>query len=345
MTIYIDEAGPFIPPQGKRRYSLVFALVIPHATETELFYQFLRLRDTWPQQAVEIKGSKLNEQETATVLDLLAEHYVIAEYYAIDMSLHSDDVIDEFKHRQAAAITANLTSEHAAAVVRRLHDDADGIRQLANPLFVQAFVSIKLSLDMIDVAINYYAQRRPRELGEFAWTIDRKDRAATQMEQLWSTLMMPIGESRSSLHPYAKVEGFDYTHFAKYEINEVTAEEKMSRHLKWMRETLPSASPRTEPLRCIDAKKLWMENRRFEDSKNSLGLQLADIAATTLCRALNGNLQQAGWKPMSRLLIRKKTAPFLQIGKAARGQHPALDPVAERVWRTLDANSQSMVLD
>jgi hypothetical protein len=344
MNIYLDEAGPFIPPHGKRRYSLVFALVIPQATETEVFYKFLRLRDAWPQQAVEIKGSKLNEQQTAAVLEILAEHNVIAEYYAIDMLLHPKVVIDEFKERQAAAITANLTSEHAKAVVRRLHEDAEGIRRLANPLFVQAFISIKLSLDMIDVAMNYYAQRQPRELGEFAWTIDRKDRAVTEMEQLWSALMLPMGESRSSLYPYARVEGFDYTHFAKYEVDEATAEDKMSRHLKWMRETLPSASPRTEPLRCIDAKKLWTEKRSFEDSKNSLGLQLADIAATTLCRALNGNLQQAGWKPISRLLIRKKTAPFLQIGRAARGQHPALDPVAEKVWRTLDANSQSMVL-
>ena len=129
------------------------------------------------------------------MLDILAEHNVIAEYYAIDMSLHPKVVIDEFKQRQAAAITANLTSEHAEAVVRRLHEDAEGIRRLANPLFVQAFISIKLSLDMIDVAMNYYAQRQPSELGEFAWTIDRKDRAVTEMEQLWSALMLPMGES------------------------------------------------------------------------------------------------------------------------------------------------------
>lgn len=46
MNIYIDEAGPFIPPKGNRRYSLVLALVVPTATQTELFYQFLRLRDS-----------------------------------------------------------------------------------------------------------------------------------------------------------------------------------------------------------------------------------------------------------------------------------------------------------
>ncbi len=119
----------------------------------------------------------------------------------------------------------------------------------------------------------------------------------------------------------------------------------MARHLKWMRETLPSSTRRTDPLTGIDAKKLLTEKRSFEDSRNNLGLQLADIASTTLCRALNGNLLSAGWKPFARLLIRKKTAPFLQIGKAALGQYPPLDHRAENVWRTLDANSQAMVLD
>jgi hypothetical protein len=323
----------------------VLALVIPSTAESELFYQFLRLRDRWPHpQGLEIKGSKLDERQAAEVMSLLSAHGVIAEYNAIDMSLHPDEIVSEFKERQAAVITANLTSEHAEALVCGLREDADAIRNLSNPLFLQAFLSIDLSLTMIDVAINYYAQRRPEELGRFAWVIDRKDHSVTEMERLWSALMLPIGESRSSLHPYAKVEGFDYTHFVKYEVDENSADEKMKRHLKWMRETLPSAGPRTEPLRCIDAKRLWTEERAFGDSENSLGLQLADIAATTLCRALNGNLQPKGWEPIARLLIRKKTAPFFQIGRASRG-HPPLDARAEQVWRTLHDNSQDMVID
>lgn len=345
MNIYIDEAGAFISPKGNRRYSLVLAIVIPTAIETELFSQFLRLRDIWPHQAIEIKGSRLDQNQAAQVMKLLAEHEVIAEYCAIDMALHPDDVIDEFKERQASALTANLTAAHAEEVVRRMNDDAERIRRLANPLFVQAFVSIELILDMLDVAINYFAQRRPGELGRFAWTIDRKDRTVTEMEQLWSRLILPIGASRSAQRPYAKVEGFDYSHFAKYEIDEETAGGKMKRHLQWMRDTLPSSKPRPAQLRCIDAKRILTEERVFEDSQNHLGLQLADIAAATLFRALNGNLQQPGWEPLSRLLIRKNTAPFLQLGKAAAGQHPPLEPHAAKVWRTLDAKSQAMILE
>ncbi len=120
------------------------------------------------------------------MLELLAAHNVIAEYVAIDMSLHPEDIVDEFKLRQATAITANLRHEHSEAVVQGMHEDAEGIRRMSNPLFVQAFLSIDLTLEMVDVAVNYYAQRRPEELAEFVWTIDRKDRTVTQMEQLWS---------------------------------------------------------------------------------------------------------------------------------------------------------------
>jgi len=68
MNIYIDEAGAFILPKGNRRYSLVLGLIAPTATEAELFYQFLRLRDSWPQQGIEIKGSKLDEDQAAMLL-------------------------------------------------------------------------------------------------------------------------------------------------------------------------------------------------------------------------------------------------------------------------------------
>ncbi len=206
MNIYIDEAGAFIPPRGNRRYSLVLALVVPTATEAQLCYQFLRLRDSWPQQAIEIKGSKLHEDQTAQVAEPLAAHDVIAEYYAIDMAQHPNEIIDEFKERQAAALTANLTPQHAEAVARRLHDDAQVIGALSNPLFVQAFVTIELILDLLDVAINYFAQRRPSELGRFAWTIDRKDRTVTEMEQLWSTQFCRLAshEARSTRSPGLK---------------------------------------------------------------------------------------------------------------------------------------------
>src|SRR5437588_11903564 len=77
MQIFIDEAGNFVSPaNGQSLYSLVLALVIPSSIENDLFQAFLRLRDSWPNNAVEIKGSKLDESQAAQVIDLVSRYDV-----------------------------------------------------------------------------------------------------------------------------------------------------------------------------------------------------------------------------------------------------------------------------
>jgi hypothetical protein len=57
------------------------------------------------------------------------------------------------------------------------------------------------------------------------------------------------------------------------------------------------------------------EQLTFEDSRNSLGLQLADMLAITLRRGLNNRLQRPGWENLGKLIIRS-TDPglFIQLG-------------------------------
>ena len=140
--------------------------------------------------------------------------------------------------------------------------------------------------------MNYFAQRRPEELGRFAWMIDRKERAVTEMERLWATLMLPMGESRGAQRPYAKVEGFDYSYFAKY------ARRSDGRR---QNEAPPEMDAGDTAVLETPHGRLCIVSTQSESGPknaclripNNLGLQLADIAASTLCRALNGNLQQA----------------------------------------------------
>ena len=82
MRIYIDEAGGFVVPPRVRpyAYSLVFSLAVPSVVETELLYEFIRLRDGWPRPAVEIKGSQLDESQAAEVLALVSRYDILASY-------------------------------------------------------------------------------------------------------------------------------------------------------------------------------------------------------------------------------------------------------------------------
>jgi hypothetical protein len=348
MRIYIDEAGSFItsPSTKGQSFSLVLALAVPTSCDAELMYNFLRLRDAWPNPAVEIKGSTLNESQAAQVIDMLCRYDVLVNFFAIDMATHGEDVVDDLKLRQAAAVTAHLTPEHHPDMVTQLRGIEKYIEKMPNQLFLQAFLSIQLFLEVIQEVTLYFVQRNPKELGEMAWIIDRKDRTITRMEDTWTTLLLPISESQRAKNPLTFLRGADYSYFnARYGFTEDNIDGDMVRHLAWMERTygIAQCGGRIEG---VNSKLLYSDQRDFLDSRQSLGLQLADMLATILRRALNGHLQFSGWKDFGKLLVRKGRAQsaYLQLGSS--GSEPQyLDGHAKKVAQALNAKAKSMLLD
>jgi hypothetical protein len=344
MHIFVDEAGTFIPPPsiGQSSFSLVLALVVPTAVHTTLCYEFLRIRDSWPNNAIEVKGSSLNEAQCAEVADLLASQDALIEMQIIDMGQHDSACIQDLRERQALGVTANLTPQHNPALVRQMEEIARVFREMSNQLFVQAFLMLRLIIEAPNIAELYYVQRSPKELGNFTWVIDRKDGDLTVMERAWSTVILPLGEYESTKNPGSRLEGADYSYFAKYEVRE--SDPAWARKAAWMQEQYRLDDSEGK-VHAIDWKKLVTEDRTFEDSKASLGLQLADICAASIRRGLNGNLQQGGWEPYGALLIRKQSSvPFCLIGGSTGERSTTLQGSALKVWRTLSDRSKSMIL-
>jgi hypothetical protein len=318
LRIYIDESGNFVVPgTPSSSFCLVLALVIPSTIEAELFYEFLRLRDTWPTQAIEIKGSSLNEFQAAQVINLLSKFDVMVEFRCIDTSAHTHDGIEDFKTRQAAALLEHLTPDHDPDIVRKFERMAEGVRGMSNQLFLQAFVTIHLVLRIIHVATLYFVQRSPKELAEFFWTVDRKNRTLTKMEKIWSTLVLPMGEAHFARSPLLRLEGADYSYFdQRYKIG---AEGGKNSHLEWIQKTY--AIPEDRKMNAISGKAILSDQLEFKDSLDLLGLQLSDMLANTLRRALNRRLEIDGWQNFGQLLVQKATddgSAFMHIG---------LDPV------------------
>jgi hypothetical protein len=343
MKIYIDEAGGFVVPPSKRKdsYSLVLALAIPSKSETDLFKEFVRLRDGWPNREVEIKGSKLDESQAAQVITLISRYDVLVNFAAVNMASHGDRFVSDFKSRQAAAVTAHLTPEHHPNLVAQLQGYADSIRAMPNQLFVQAFVTVNLVFEAIRELTLYYVQRQPRELGDIDWSIDRKNRTITQMEDMWTALILPWSEAHFAREPLSSLAGADYSHFdARYGIGPEKAD-AMSQHLKWLHETYGVQPPSGGE--CLDVKRILTEQQKFLDSRDSLGLQLADMLATILRRALNDHLQLIGWQNFGKLLVRKQGSSVIQLGQADNPPR-MLKGRAKWVWRILDGKAKSMLL-
>ena len=141
----------------------------------------------------------------------------------------------------------------------------------------------------------YFSQRRPRELGNFWWTIDAKDpRRITTQEIWWRDTLGPLQESRSRKEPLGRVDDprFDYRFFDKA----YTFEKSM-----WHPD-----KPR-EVARGHDIKKIISDRISFRDSRADILLQTIDILTNFLRRVLLGRVADPTIaSTLGRLQIRRR---------------------------------------
>lgn len=291
MHIYMDESGSFLQPQTRHRVSAVGALVVPGSQAEALFDEFRSLLKVW-KKAGEVKGSRLNEREIAAVIELVGRYDVLFDARGIDMGQHDASRIASFQDKQSSAVTEHITAAHHESWREWGTATEASLRELSPQLFTQCMLTIYLVLDLIQVATFYYVQRRPEELGHFRWRVDPKDPTRrTELEKVWTNIILPMGQTRSVGDPFATLEGCDYSAFRPYFIDRKDMPDSMVQHL--------SDSPNDGGL---DFTKLLLEDLDFPNSPSEVGLQIVDILLAAFCRALNGTLQEPGWEMLGRLM-------------------------------------------
>lgn len=295
MHIYIDESGSFLVPKDKKsRVSCVAALVIPSSRRREVVKEFKRLRASWG-SAEEVKGSKLDENQVAATISLLRGYDVLAEICAIEMGGHTEQQVSDYKRMQADKLVESVTPEHHPDVIREADQLRATVLGMSNQLFVQSFMMILLIDRLIEIVPLYYCQRARDDLGSFYWTIDAKDRDVTKSEQWWSTVMMPMIQTRSMSRPSYDVEEFDYGYFDRFRVT-------LDKAPDLFREAVEDPEA---PFTAIDFKLLMQEHFEFADSRTNLGLQLVDVIASATTRAFNGTLKEKGWRDLGSLIVRR----------------------------------------
>jgi hypothetical protein len=240
-------------------------------------------------------------------------------------------------------VTAHITREHHPGPIPHYHQLGEAVRTMPNQLFLEAFATWELIIRVIRESTLYFVQRQPHELGDIGWVIDRKDRTITEMEETWSTLILPLSESAFVSEPLACIAEEDYSHFdARYSVT-ATSDPEALRHSQWLSSGY-GKSPNAGDHLITDAKKILTEQQEFQDSRDSLGLQLADMLAAILRRALNDRLQFHGWKDFGGLLVRHQQSGegFIQLGPDGDVH---LIGHAGKVCKALDARAKSMLIE
>jgi hypothetical protein len=200
MHYFMDEGGNFIPAQG---WAVICSLVLPHKSVGLARREINWISRDWPRKDGELKGGMLQPANLITLVDVLFRHDAILHASAIDMANEIPAGVEAHKVHQCEGITKYLTPAHHPDLVR----DAWELRRILERMPNQLYIQYVLTSDMIRCAINesimYFAQRRPRELAEFEWTIDAKDpNRVTPHEQWWLDTLGPLLESRSRREPF-----------------------------------------------------------------------------------------------------------------------------------------------
>ena len=329
MHIYIDESGQFIPLGGaKAKASAVVALVVPSAARVALGRAFRKLKRVFRPQEEEIKGSSMSEREAAAIASLLHGFGAIVEAVAINVGEHSAADVSRFKTGQAEKLTEHITREHKPGLILDVLNFQKAMSALSDQLFLQVFCLWQLIPRVLETATMYHSQRRPRELGSFVWRVDAKDRDVTAMEDVWTSLIGPLISSKSQTQPMRMIPGGDYSYYERYDA------------------ARPDDVPPSAERHFTDLKLVLRKDFRFVPSTNDLGLQLADIVAAAITRALNGTLKESGWKPFGALLVQHAEQTLGHIALTMERQPQTRDvtnPTWASVIRHLESQAQPML--
>lgn len=305
MHIFIDESGTFLPGIKSPGLSLVGALIVPEDRFAWINRKYDVLRAKLPKENGEVKGRLLAECHIAEVVDLLRRNDVLLELVAVDLDTNAESDIEAHKSGQARGMTSLLseTDQPWLSVATKL---GTKIAALPNQLYVQSVAMVELVWQAAEHAIDYYAQRRPKELSSFHWTIDGKDKGRqTNWETLWAEILVPMLESKSTEAAMRSFAGGDFRY--------------MKRFVTVAPESLPK--PPGAEGSALNIQKLLMESFRYSSAVET-GLELADIVVNATRRALVGNLQPQGWIDIPTLMIHRNQQYISFIAFHDRDEEP-----------------------
>jgi hypothetical protein len=315
MRIYIDESNIFKAEHKAHSISCVAALIIPDSIESALFDAFnqwkllpsLQLKkDT----VGEIKGSKLDENDISSLLLLLSKFDILIEAVCIDMGVTTDIEVNQYKKEMADSFSKSQTGEKL-----NIQFSKDIFMSLSNPLFLEGLLLCKLINKVLKTTVPYYAQRFPQQLGSFDWFIDAKDKyIITEYEKILTHIVKPLLQSISfnDSDPASVLDDADYSAFSRYFVSREHLLEPLKNKVSDTSALIFSISD-------------IMKNISFEQSHKKIGIQIVDIIANCIKRAMEGNLQFDGWKYLSSFLILRKhpSISVTRVDPTSGHNHPA----------------------
>ena len=279
MYIFIDESGSFVPPPlgHTNAWNSIAAFVLPegHRSRMSTALANLKRETLWPQSR-ELKLKNICESTYFRFLAHLAQLDGVLFAVLIDMATNNITTIQRHQRNQAAKIIKHVDKmQHENGRVA-LHQLSDQVAGLSPQLYVQLQCQVELIDTIARSSSLYFVQRNPKTLEHFRWRIDQKNATRTKYERSFFALTPGLLQSRSLADPWIMLKGADYSGFDRFDFP--PGEEPT-----YLREAYGIDTGPEPP---VNLGKLFRENFKFVDSKQSPGVQVADLLAAGIRRSL-----------------------------------------------------------
>ena len=298
MRIFVDESGNF--SKGSE-WGLVCSIALPDREVGPARRKLEFLTRDWPRRNGELKGGSLGVEQMAGLVETLFQRSALSHACAIHVAGEDFSHVERHKAGQCEGLTQHLTKEHHPDLVAAVHALRSALEGMPAQLYLQCLAQSELVESVITESVTYFAQRRPRELASFRWTVDAKSpHGDTSQERWWRDTLGPLLEARSLRQPWPLVRdpAFDYRHF--------------ERSFGFEKEMWFPDRPR-ETVAGFSIGKIVGDNLSFADSRSDILLQAVDVLASFLRRALTGSLDDPN---VGAILGR------LQIARRPKGKGP-----------------------
>ena len=337
MNIFIDESGSFVNAPNLRAFNAIAAYMSPESDRRELRKILASLKRSVGAPAnSEIKLRAIDERKLFVFLKQLSQLSGALFAVATDAGLNQPSEVRIHQTAQAVGITEHIDKMLHQAAKDGIQALADRMSSLPQQLYVQLQCQVRLLDLVVRNGVLYFVQRTPRCLSTFRWRIDQKNSSKTEYESAFQTVLPAFLQSSSLRDPMIALAEADYSAFSRFQW---TAETKPT-YLRdaYGIETNDNALP-------LNIGMLFREDLCFVDSKSNLGVQVADILASSIRRCLRYEFtdNETAAALLGSLMVQnfKARPPIQLLGFSSADQ--VLDKITESLVRLMESRSRVML--
>jgi hypothetical protein len=282
VNIFVDESGSFVASDKPESWNVVVGVATSESSRRKLTASLNALRaSAGANPNEEVKLGRIDERQLLQFLTSLQQPGLVLFAVATDTGENTLDRVCEHQAAHVADTRSAVAEMHFDGGKKALADLANRIESLPAQLYVQLICQVGLFEDIISRSINYFVQRQPKTLREFRWRIDQKNSLKPTFEETFIQVAPALLQTRSISEPMMFIRQFDYSEMNAYEFKDGEAPDYLQKDYG-----LPE-------MEGFNVQKLLRGNVQFPDSKDSDGVQVADLVASSLRRLLRNNFDDA----------------------------------------------------